>query len=47
MCYDENAVEFWENILSFSLLQFVFFLFDRKGTICIIRKYRLGNPEWG
>ena len=47
MCYDENAVEFWENILSLSLLSFVVFLYDRKGTICIIRKYRLGDPEWG
>lgn len=47
MCYDENAVEFWENILSLSLLSFVVLLYDRKGTICIMRKYRLGDPEWG
>lgn len=47
MCYDENAVEFWENILSLSLLSFVVFLYDRKGTICIMRKYGLGDPEWG
>lgn len=47
MCSDENAVEFWENILSLSRLSFVVFLYDRKGTICIIRKHRLGDPEWG
>lgn len=29
---------------SYNLL---FLLFDRKGTICIVRKYRLGDPEWG
>lgn len=47
MHYDENAKEFQKNIFSLSLLYLLFLLFDRKGTICIIRKYRFGDPEWG
>ena len=48
MCKDENAVEFWKNTFFLChACNLLFLLFDRKGTVCIVRKYRLGDPEWG